>query len=569
MKNDFLTSFTLLKIIIFSFIFIIGSQLVIAQSSLNNYVYPPKYEFRAVWIATINNIDFPSQAGLSVEQQKEEYRRLLDFHQNNGMNAVIVQVRPAGDAFYQSDLEPWSQWLTGKQGEAPFPFYDPLVFMIEETHKRNMEFHAWLNPFRAVANVYSDKLHTSHIVHKKKEWFLAYGQLKLFNPGIPAVRDYLVSVVADIVRRYDVDGIHFDDYFYPYPDPQYKLKDEPTFKLYGKGFKRLADWRRENLNLFIKGVHEAIKKEKNHVKFGVSPYGVWRNSREDAYGSNTRSGYTCYDHLHADVRHWLKEGWIDYVAPQLYQHRQHKTNPYKELVDWWADNSFGKHVYIGNAPYRIHWDNDPNWKSNTEMPEQLRYSRGFTYVKGNIFYSSKALLKNRGGFTDSLRQHFYNHPAIVPLMPWKDSIAPLPPLSPVVSLAARGVVLSWLSPEKAKDGELPSYYIIYRTKSTEIPDIQNPKHLYKTLPSHITDWEDEEAKSISDFNYVITSMDRLRNESTVANVKYFEPIPPKPILIAGQTPDNVRILSNLMVQNIQLFLNVQEDKKEVFTKEEE
>ncbi|MDW8289057.1 MAG: family 10 glycosylhydrolase, partial [Flammeovirgaceae bacterium] len=263
----------------------------------------------------------------------------------------------------------------------------------------------------------------------------------------------------------------------------------------------------------------------------------------------------CYDHLHADVRHWLKEGWIDYVAPQLYQHRQHKTNPYNELVEWWAFNSFGKHVYIGNAPYRVYWDNDPHWQSTTEMPEQVRFARNFHHVKGNIFYSSRALLKNRGGFTDSLRQHFYRLPAFVPQMPWKDSIPPLPPQSPVIDVAPRGVVVSWLSSPPAADGELPVKYLVYRTPATEKPNIHNPQHLYKTLLVDQTDFVDEQATTPYQFNYVITAMDRLNNESLPVEVKRYVPQENEPILIAGYPPDDVQKITQLALQNILAFLH--------------
>ncbi len=515
--------------------------------------YSPKREFRAIWIATINNIDWPSKAGLSVAQQKAEFVELIDRHVKDGMNTIIVQVRPAADAFYRSSLEPWSQWLTGTQGVPPEPFYDPMAFMIEEAHARNLEFHAWLNPFRAVSNINTAKLHDSHITLKRPEWFLNYGILKLFNPGIPEVREYLFSVIEDIVRRYDVDGIHFDDYFYPYPDPIYHLSDQATYVRYGKEFSNKAEWRRENINLFVKGVYERIKAIKPWVKFGISPYGVWRNAKNDAYGSDTQSGYTCYDHLHADIRKWAQQGWLDYLAPQLYQNIKHKKNPFATLTKWWDDNSFGRHIYIGHAAYRVYWSSDKSWFDPEELPNQVRLTRSYKNIKGSTFYSSKSLENNRGGIRDSLRLHIYTTPAIPPTMPWLDSISPNPPESPVVSLAPRGVVVSWKNITSESEIDQIKNHIIYRfTQNISSPDFSDGRNILSVISGNKTDYEDFEAKQVDDYVYYVSTVDRLNNESSPIKANAEVPIDP---LIAelGISPELVNELALLLRKNVKSY----------------
>ena len=253
------------------------------------------------------------------------------------MNAVIVQIRPSADAFYASNLEPWSEFLTGRQGTPPSPYYDPLKFMIDETHKRGMEFHAWINPYRAVFNLISP-LDPNHITKKHPEWFVKYGDRKYFNPGLPQVMQYLTNVVKDIITRYDIDGIHMDDYFYPYKIPGKAFPDYQTWLQYGNGLS-IDDWRRSNCDSVIKMIHDVVLDWKPLIKFGISPFGVWRNSSVDATGSSTHAGQTCYDDLYADILLWLKQGWIDYVAPQLYWEIGNRLCDYETLLNWWSSNT--------------------------------------------------------------------------------------------------------------------------------------------------------------------------------------------------------------------------------------
>ncbi len=404
------------------------SYLFVLLSSclLHTHVWAqPKYEFRAVWVASVENIDWPSKKGLSVAEQKNEFIRLLDMHKGNGMNAVIVQIRPVADAFYPSTLEPWSEYLTGKQGMPPVPYYDPLQFMIGETHKRGMEFHAWLNPYRAVFNVYSSSVAPNHITKQHPDWFITYNKQKIFDPGNPAVIDFVSRIVKDIVERYDVDGIHMDDYFYPYPAAGKEFPDYTSFRLYGKG-RTKQDWRRSNCDSIIQRIHETILAVKPMIKFGISPFGVWRNQSQDADGSVTKAGITNYDDLYADVLEWLKEGWIDYVAPQLYWEIGHRLCDYQTLINWWGAHSYGKQIFIGHALYR--GGTNTAWRNPNELPDEIKLTRETENVNGSIFFSSKDFLRNPNGWNDSLRNHYYKTPALIPPMSWIDTVAPAAPV---------------------------------------------------------------------------------------------------------------------------------------------
>ncbi len=325
----------------------------------------PVYEFRGVWIATVDNIDWPARGMTDVVAQKAEFIRQLDMHKRNGMNAVIVQVRPAADAFYPSELEPWSQWLTGVQGKAPSPYYDPLKFMIEEAHKRGLEFHAWLNPYRANFNIKSASISPKHITKRHPDWFLTYGTTKYFDPANKQAQQFVVDVVTDIIRRYDIDAIHMDDYFYPYRIAGKEFPDAVAYEKSGTDLTR-ADWRRSNVDSIIVKLSRVIKKEKPWVKFGVSPFSVWRNKDQDPDGSDSKASQTNYDDLYANVLLWLKEGWIDYVTPQLYLEIGHPKIAYEKLLDWWAKHSYGRHLYIGIAAYKA--GSRGAWSNPQEIP---------------------------------------------------------------------------------------------------------------------------------------------------------------------------------------------------------
>jgi uncharacterized lipoprotein YddW (UPF0748 family) len=375
-----------------------------------------KPEFRGVWVATVDNIDWPSRGNYNSDLQKLEFIKLLDMHQRNGMNAMIVQVRPVTDAFYPSQYEPWSEFLTGKQGQAPVPYYDPLEFMVAETHKRGMEFHAWMNPYRAVFNIGRSSIASNHITKIHPEWFLTYGDKRYFDPGNKEAQQYLTNVVKDVVSRYAIDAIHFDDYFYPYKIPGREFPDHASYRKYGNGMSR-DDWRRSNTDSIISMLSVAIKKENPKCQFGISPCGVWRNEdRDPVNGSKTNGAQTNYDDLYADILLWLRKGWIDYVAPQLYWEFGHRVAPYEILLDWWSKHTYGRNCYIGLGIYRA--NSNAAWRDNTQLPKQIEALRNSPNIQGMVFYSSTIFNKNPNGWSDSLRLNYFKEPAAMPEMGW-------------------------------------------------------------------------------------------------------------------------------------------------------
>jgi uncharacterized lipoprotein YddW (UPF0748 family) len=378
-----------------------------------------KDEFRGVWIATVDNIDWPPKGMTNVDSQKTDFIRQLDMHKQNGMNAVIVQVRPAADAFYPSPYEPWSQWLTGTQGKAPSPYYDPLKFMIDEAHKRGMEFHAWCNPYRAEFKIGVSSIAPNHPIRIHPEWFLVYGDKKYFDPANKDAQKFVVKVIADMVKRYDIDAVHMDDYFYPYRITGQEFPDAESYKKSGSSLNK-EDWRRSNVDSVIKMLAIAIKKEKPGVQFGISPFSVWRNNDKDPRGSDSKAGQTNYDDLYADILLWMKEKWIDYVAPQLYLEIGHDKIDYKKMLDWWSKNSFGRHIYIGHGIYRTAGNSPTNaaWRKPDELPNQIKLLRQYPNVQGSIYFSSKSFNNNPNGWNDSLRNNYYKLPAKIPPMEW-------------------------------------------------------------------------------------------------------------------------------------------------------
>ena len=419
----------------------------------------PKYEFRGVWIASVANIDWPKSGMTDPAAQRAEFIRQLDLHQRNGMNAMIVQIRPSADAFYPSPYEPWSEWLTGEQGKAPAPYWDPLTFMIEETHKRGMEFHAWLNPYRAVQAVGKSSIAADHITRKKPDWFLVYGDKKYFDPGNKEAQRFVVNVVRDIVHRYPVDAIHMDDYFYPY---RIAGKEFPDAESYARSGSRLnkEDWRRSNVDSIILAISKVIKEENKFVRFGISPFSVWRNQDKDPRGSDSRAGQTNYDDLYADILLWLEKGWIDYVTPQLYLEIGHDKIAYEKLLDWWSKNAYGKHIYIGHGIYRVDEKSSVKWKNPAELPNQLTLLRATPAVQGSIYFSSKSFDRNPNGWNDSLQNNYYKYPALLPPMKW---ISDEKPASPVVNRVSKhdNTISFTVKPGNSKTVPL-KYFVVYR-----------------------------------------------------------------------------------------------------------
>jgi uncharacterized lipoprotein YddW (UPF0748 family) len=370
---------------------------------------PP--EFRAAWVATVTNIDWPSKPGLPVDTQKQEFINILNQLQKMHMNAVVVQIKPTADAFYPSRYWPWSQYLTGKEGQNPG--YDPLAFMLKEAHSRHLEFHAWFNPYRVSMQDHLDQLAPNNPARQHPDWVVSYGGKLYLDPGIPAARNFIIDSIREVVRNYDIDAVHFDDYFYPYRIANQDFPDEATYQKYGAAdFSNKGDWRRNNVNLLIEDLSRTIKQSKPSVRLGISPFGVWRNKAVDPTGSDTQAGQTDYDDLYADTRTWIRRGWLDYIAPQIYWNIGFAPAAYDKLIPWWINEVAGTnvHLYIGQAVYKIGSAPGP-WSNPDEMPNQLQFNRQFKAVRGSIFFSMKDLLANRLGFTDRLINDIYQCPA--------------------------------------------------------------------------------------------------------------------------------------------------------------
>lgn len=473
----------------------------------------PKREFRAAWIATVSNIDYPSKQGLPTEQQKQEFINRLDQLKALGCNAVIVQIRPAADAFYPSPYEPWSRFLTGRQGQAPEPYYDPLSFMVAETHRRNMEFHAWFNPFRALTDSKKNPNPANHITKQHPGWIISYGGKSYINPGEPEARDYVIKVITDVVKRYDIDGVHIDDYFYPYRIAGVEFGDQKSYAAYGKKFNDKGDWRRDNVNDFIKTLHQEIKALKPYVKFGISPFGVWRNASKDPRGSATRGGQTCYDDLYSDILLWLEKGWMDYVLPQLYWEHYHRAAPFEVLLSWWEKNSYGRHVYYGLGVYRMLNGGTGPWVSPNEILWQIKDIRTQTAQPGYSFYSASNFDKIHLALSDSLMKKYANTIAFPPIMKWMDTTVPIAPVLKATK-ANGGNQLHWNMPT-GNGKKTVVRYAVYRFKSDEPVRLSNSSKIISVQQSN--EYIDATAGKHTSYTYVVTALDRLWNESKPSN----------------------------------------------------
>lgn len=493
------------KICLYSFLVLICILNHIAATAQQS----KKRELRAAWIATVVNIDWPSHKGLSSPEQQEEYVQLLDHLKSIGMNAVVVQVRPVADALYPSSYEPWSEYLSGTQGQASLPYYNPLTFMIEQARQRGLEFHAWFNPYRASMKegfVPSE----GHPLKKHPEWFVEYGNKWYYDPGIPEAREFVLNSIMETVKHYDLDAVHFDDYFYPYRIAGQDFPDSCSYEAHGlESFENVEDWRRYNVDYFVEDLSERIKKEKPHVKFGISPFGVWRNKDKDQMGSDTRAGQTNYDDLYADILKWLREGWIDYVTPQIYWHIGFELAEYKTLVDWWSQHTYGKHLYIGQAAYRM---GGKGWEDPREIINQISFNRANEQVQGSMYFSAKSFMQDVDSVNSKVKS-LYAHKALVPAMDWINAEAPLAPeLKNIHGSQGNGVGLEWeeLIPKRS------AYYVVYRFLKDEPLDIEDPAHIAAIVqrkPYSRQYWVDENVDKRTEYTYVLTAVDRLHNES--------------------------------------------------------
>ncbi|MEU8142403.1 family 10 glycosylhydrolase [Nonomuraea sp. NPDC048901] len=466
----------------------------------------PKRQLRGMWVSSVANIDWPSSAGLSVAAQQAEFRAWLDLAVSKRMNAVFVQVRPTADAFWPSSYEPWSQWLTGTQGKDPG--YDPMAFMVAEAHARNLEFHAWFNPYRIANNADPSKLVATHPARTHPAWRFAYGGKLYYNPGIPEVRDFIEDAIMDAVTRYDLDGVHLDDYFYPYPVSGETIPDAATYAQYGGGFGNIADWRRDNVNQLMREMDQRIHAAKSWVSFGVSPFGIWRNASTDPLGSST-SGLQSYDAIYADSRLWVKQGWVDYLAPQIYWNIGYAPADYAVLTAWWSSvvRGTGAQLVVGQAAYRAGASGqDAAWQDPAELSDHLYDNRKHPEVAGDIYFSAKDVKANRIGAIAALVNAHYAKPALPPAR--GTAAAPAAPTSAAATRGSGGVALSW-------QGAGATAYAIYRVDgSRPAADpcaYADARNLLGTTRK--TTFTDATATATGGYTYYVTALNRTHQES--------------------------------------------------------
>lgn len=511
---------------------------------LNAQSIPPKREFRAAWVATVTNLDWPSSNALTTNQQKQELINLFDELKRDGINVVIFQVRSESDAMYSSSFDPWSFWLTGSQGKAPYPYYDPLEFAISEAHKRGMELHAWFNPYRAERSVGNYTTASNHVTKLHPDWVLQIGTIKFLNPGIPAVRNYIASVIFDVVSRYDVDGVHFDDYFYPYPPDNMTANstnnalDDNAFSSDPRGFSNKNNWRRDNVNILVAQVNDTIQSIKPWVKFGISPFGIWQPN----YPSGI-SGMNAYTDIYCDAINWLQHKSIDYLTPQLYWPFGGGQD-YGKLQPWWADSvaANGRHFYPGHAYYRI-----SAWTSASEMPRQIRLDRTNTKTQGSVFFRARNFAENPKGVTDSLRNDLYRYIAINPVMSWKDIVPPNPVANLRFERLPNGQAgLTWDLPALASDGDSAYRYVVYKfnTPNIQVSDLDNSANI-QNVEGYRQSIPDQPAEN-GPYYFVVTALDRNNNESLMSTVVTVNPSAVPTLALPEDNSANISDTLNLV-----------------------
>lgn len=461
-------------------------------------------EFRGAWIQCVNG----QFMGMSTADMQKTLTYQLDELQKDGANAIIFQVRPECDALYNSSIEPWSRFLTGEQGKAPSPYWDPLQWMIEQCHKRGMELHAWINPYRAKTKT-THVLSPKHIAHKRRDLVFEYDGQYILNPAYDENRQYICHVVGDILRRYDVDGLHIDDYFYPYPAAGCTIPDENLYRRNPGGHSNIGDWRRYNVNLFMKEMHDTIRAVKPWVKFGVSPFGIYRNKKSDPNGSDTR-GLQNYDDLYADVLLWINNGWVDYCVPQIYWQIGHPTADYKTLIQWWDRNASARPLYIGEDVERTVKYKDDDNPNQHQMPAKYKLHDFANNVQGTVLWYAKAAVDNIGNYGMMLRNVYWRTPALQPLMPFISKKQPGKPRKVKMVWTSDGPMLFWTAPKtksKSKDWASNAHqYAVYCDGTL----VAVTSDTFFKLP-----YVDGKTKH----TYVVTSLNRIHNESKAVKKK--------------------------------------------------
>lgn len=465
----------------------------------------PKREFRGAWIQCVNY----QFMGMGTREMQANLTYQLDELKKCGINVILFQVRPEFDALYASSFEPWSRYLTGQQGKTPSPYWDPLQWMIEQCHARGMELHAWINPYRAKTKGTTELASTHPYLKHPDRYFQYDGQL-IMDPGIPENRDYICLVVTDIVSRYDVDGIHIDDYFYPYPVAGQKIPDDRTYARYGNGMD-IGDWRRENVNLFIEQMHDCIHSIKPWVKFGVSPFGIYRNLRSDRVRGSNTSGLQNYDDLYADVLKWVDEGWIDYNIPQVYWEIGNKAADYSTLVRWWSEFASNRPLIIGQDVDRTVSKPDPVNPSQHQMMRKMALQRNLPHINGSCQWYAKAVVDNKGNYGTMLRYQYHRYPALQPEMPWIDHKRPKKVRKLTTVWTEDGYMLFWRAPKGKKEMDKARQYVIYRFAEHEKVDLDEAENIVAITNNTFYKLPYENGKT--KYTYVVTALDRLQNES--------------------------------------------------------
>ena len=471
----------------------------------------PKREFRGAWLHVIGQTQYQK---MGTDECKRYISDQLDRLQAAGCNAVIFQVRPTADALYESELEPWSSWLTGARGKAPQPAWDPLQYTLDEAHKRGMEFHAWLNPYRVTSNS-KEVLPSGHAIHKEPHRFVKFNGQVFFDPAYKENRDFICDVVRDIVNRYDVDGIHIDDYFYPYPADGRKFNgDDASYAKLGHGMDR-NEWRRHNVDMLIEQLHGTIKGEKDWVRFGVSPFGIWRNKKSDPRGSNS-TGLQNYDDLYADVLLWAEEGWIDYLAPQLYWTLDMKAAPSRHLAEWWDANVSPKvDIYIGQDTKRTMDNPDPRNNDRNELDTKVKLSRRLPNVKGNVWWHGYWVTDNYKGVADSLAMKYQSTIALPPV--YGDPVKQPDRISNLqLERTEDGMFLTWDVPSEGgmQLSTDPIRFVVYEFFPGEDTDgLEDPQTIIALTPYRRVRVGDCDSEELEGVTFAVTALDRMNRES--------------------------------------------------------
>ncbi|AKU70339.1 family 10 glycosylhydrolase [Prevotella fusca JCM 17724] len=491
---------SLLRLLIAAMVFVGAGNVVYGKNLIK------KREFRGAWIQCVNG----QFQGIGTQQMQRTLRYQLDELQRDGVNAIIFQVRAECDALYPSKYEPWSKFLTGRQGTPPSPYWDPLQWMITECHNRGMELHAWINPYRAKTKNTS-QLAVNHIAMTNPNRVFSYDGLYILNPALPENRNYICAVVDDIVSRYDIDGLHIDDYFYPYPVAGLAIPDQGNFQRDRRGFTNINDWRRNNVDLFIKQLGESIHRRKPWVKFGVSPFGIYRNQKSDPRNGSRTNGLQNYDDLYADVLKWVNNGWVDYCVPQLYWEIGNRAADYKELIGWWNRNAGNRPLYIGEDVLRTVKHADPQNPNSNQLPAKRRLHEQSANVNGTVLWYAKSVVDNPGNYGTLLRTHYWRYPALQPLMPFIDDDAPSKPRKVKARQEGDGYYLTWKAPRGEGWKDAAYRYVVYRFRTDEPINLHDASKIVGMPYGNRLrlNYRDGNTKYV----YVVTALDRMSNES--------------------------------------------------------